>query len=62
MEKEKESRIAKKHTIRVEVKTKQSYTFGGRVGGRIATDFSGCRGTIIDVIEVLDGDWYMIQW
>ena len=63
MEKEKESLIDKKHTIRVEVKTKHAYKFGGRVEGRKNTDFAGCRGTIIDVIDVNDDDdWYMIQW
>lgn len=62
MEKEKESLIRKKHIIRVEVKTKQAYKFGGRVEGRKNTDFAGCRGTIIDVIDVNDNDRYMIQW
>ena len=62
MEKEKESLIRKKHTIRVEVKTKQAYKFGGRAEGRKNTDFAGCRGTIIDVIDVNDNDRYMIQW
>ena len=62
MEKEKESLIDKKHTIRVEVKTQHAYKFGGRVEGRKSTDFAGCRGTIIDVIDVIDDDRYMIQW
>ena len=63
MEKEKESLIGKKHTIRVEVKTKHAYKFGGRVEGRKSTDFAGCRGTIIDIIDVNDkNDRYMIQW
>ena len=62
MEKTKESLIAKKHTIRVEVKTKQSYNFGGRVEGRPGTNFSGDRGTIIDGNEVMGKDRYMIQW
>ena len=59
MEKTKESLIDKKHTIRVEVKTQHAYKFGGRVEGRKKSDFAGCRGTIIDVI---DEDQYMIQW
>mmetsp|Transcript_20233 Transcript_20233/g.43993 ORF Transcript_20233/g.43993 Transcript_20233/m.43993 type:complete len:627 (-) Transcript_20233:1152-3032(-) len=62
MEKKKESLIDEKHTIRVEVKTQHAYKFGGRVEGRPRTDFSGCRGTIIDVIDVIDEDRYMIQW
>ena len=62
MEKEKETLINKKHTIRVEVNTKHAYKFGGRVEGRNNTDFAGCRGTIIDVIDVNDDDRYLIQW
>ena len=62
IEKKKESLIGDKHMICVEMKTQQAYKFGGRLEGRPHTDFSGCRGTIIDVIDVIDEDWYMIQW
>ena len=59
MEEKKEGLIRSKHTIRVEVKTRHAYEFGGRVEGRARSDFAGHRGTITDVI---DSERFQIQW
>ena len=59
MMEDKDKLIADKRVIRVEVKTKTAYEFGGRVKGKARTPFDGCFGTIIDV---LGADRYNIQW
>ena len=59
MMEEKKALIAEEHTFEVTVKTKQAYTFGGRVQGRDKSEFEGCAGTIVGV---LSPTLYKIEW
>jgi hypothetical protein len=59
MEKEKKQLIQSKRKVVVEVKTKEEYEIDGRVEGRASSDFSGSKGTIVDV---LPDKRYTIEW
>ena len=59
MEKEKKQLIQSRHKVAIEVKTKEEYDIDGRVQGRASSDFSGEKGTIV---EVLPDKRYMIEW
>ena len=59
MKTEKAKLVRDGHVIEVEVKTKKSYEFGGRVEGKAGFEFAECSGTIIDVVAQ---DRYRIQW